>query len=80
MRISQTMEGHSGYDFPLPISVLLGNPFSLMPVMGTCAAYHDFHHSHNTGNYCSFFTVWDSVFDNNADYYAYLEESKDVKM
>jgi len=75
-RVSETMEGHSGYDFPLPVSILLGNMFRLIPVMGTNAAYHDFHHSKNVGNYSSFFTIWDTVFNSNADYYAYLKSEE----
>lgn len=63
----------------MPVSILIGNMFRLIPFMGTNAAYHDYHHSKNVGNYSSFFTVWDTVFGRNADYYAYLKEQQKLK-
>ena len=74
IRLAETMEGHSGYEFPISISVLLGNFTKLNPLMNTSARYHDFHHTHNVGNYSSFYTIWDTVFNSNTEYYAYLEE------
>jgi len=71
------VEGHSGYDFPMPISILLGNIFIIIPFIGISSEYHDFHHSKNTGNYSSFYSFWDSVFGCNADYYEHLKEIED---
>jgi sterol desaturase/sphingolipid hydroxylase (fatty acid hydroxylase superfamily) len=52
-RITETCDGHSGYDLPFM-------PFRLMPFAGTSAA-HDAHHSINTGNYGTFLRVWDPL-------------------
>jgi len=60
-RILETHDGHSGYEFPWSI-------FRLIP-FGTDATYHNFHHSKNVGNYSSFMTIWDTIFDSNKDYY-----------
>ena len=69
LRLLETEESHSGYDFPWTMWRLI--PF------GTGAVYHYFHHTHNVGNYSSFFTVWDTVFDSNKDFYEmYPEESR----
>lgn len=62
IRVFETHDGHSGYEFPW-------SPFRLIPFGGD-ATYHDFHHSKNVGNYGSFMTIWDSVFNTNKDYYA----------
>lgn len=37
--------------------------------MSGSAEYHNFHHSHNIGNYSSFFTYWDSIFGTNKAYF-----------
>lgn len=64
IRISETIDVHSGYDFSW-------SPYRLIPFSGS-AEYHDFHHTHNIGNYASFFTLWDTVFGNNSDFYQYM--------
>ena len=69
IRYIESTEGHSGYEFSW-------SPFRLIP-FGSDFAYHAFHHSHNVGNYSSFFTIWDSVFGQNKVYYQYLQERKD---
>lgn len=56
-RIAETVEGHCGYEFPWA-------PWGLFPMAGG-AAEHDAHHSINTGNYASFFTYWDKLFNTN---------------
>ena len=61
MRNCETMEGHSGYEFPW-------SPFHLLP-FGPGYSYHAYHHSQNIGNYCSFFTIWDTIFGTNKHYY-----------
>lgn len=54
VRIFETLDGHSGYEFSW-------SPYRLLP-FSTSAQYHDFHHSHNVGNFSSFFSIWDTVF------------------
>lgn len=61
LRHYETHEAHSGYEFPW--SIFRALPFT------TAESYHAFHHSKNVGNYSTFFTVWDNVFDSNAEYY-----------
>lgn len=51
VRLFHAYELHSG------IEVLI-NPLKLLP-FGTVPSYHDFHHSHNVGNYGGFFSFWD---------------------
>ena len=65
MRIAQSMEGHSGFAFPKPVSVALGHLFTLVPFLGTESAYHDFHHEKNVGNFSSFFSIWDTLSGTN---------------
>ena len=66
VRMIETTEGHSGYEFP-------GSPFYLLP-FGTGYAYHAFHHSKNIGNYSSFFTLWDTVCGDNETFYNWVED------
>jgi sterol desaturase/sphingolipid hydroxylase (fatty acid hydroxylase superfamily) len=54
IRIAETSDGHSGYDFPW-------SPFRILPFT-TNATYHDFHHLKNVGNYSSVFRIWDTIF------------------
>jgi sterol desaturase/sphingolipid hydroxylase (fatty acid hydroxylase superfamily) len=57
VRIFETLDGHCGYEFSW-------SPYRLLP-FSTSSQYHDFHHSHNVGNYSSFFSIWDTVFGQN---------------
>ena len=66
VRVSETADGHSGYDFPWSI-------FRVMP-FNTSAAYHDYHHLHNVGNYSSIFRLWDTVFGTNKHFYKHLDD------
>jgi sterol desaturase/sphingolipid hydroxylase (fatty acid hydroxylase superfamily) len=59
LRIWETVDAHSGYSFPFPLS-----PFSLFGV----ADQHDYHHSQNKGCYGSFFGLWDWICGTDADY------------
>lgn len=45
---------HSGYTFPWTPTALI--PFALND------EFHDFHHTHNVGNYGLYLRLWDSVF------------------
>lgn len=57
IRQIDSLDAHTGYDFPwCPLRLL---PFS------TSAEYHHYHHSKNIGNYCSFFTIWDTLCGTN---------------
>mmetsp|Transcript_18838 Transcript_18838/g.18815 ORF Transcript_18838/g.18815 Transcript_18838/m.18815 type:complete len:318 (+) Transcript_18838:31-984(+) len=64
IRLLETTDGHSGYDFSW-------SAFRLLPLSGS-ANYHNFHHSHNVGNYSSFFTYWDTICKTNTHYWRYL--------
>ena len=68
-RYLESVEGHCGYEFSW-------SPFRLIP-FASDYAYHSFHHSHNIGNYSSFFTIWDTVDGSNKVYYDFLKEMKE---
>lgn len=68
-RVHQTVQTHSGYDFPWAI-------FNIFPWQGGARA-HDFHHSHNQGMYGSGFScIWDSLCGTDVHYRKYLKEHK----
>jgi sterol desaturase/sphingolipid hydroxylase (fatty acid hydroxylase superfamily) len=71
LRITETIDGHCGYDFTW-------SPFRLLPLSGS-ARYHSFHHSHNQGNYSSFFTIWDTLCGTNKNYYKFIAKSEEQK-
>lgn len=64
----ESVEGHSGYEFPW-------SPFRIVP-FAVDDAYHAFHHSANIGNYSSFFTIWDTVWGSNKEYYTFLDQKE----
>ena len=68
VRILETTDGHCGYEFSW-------SPFRLLPLSGS-ANYHNFHHSHNVGNYSSFFTYWDTIFQTNKHYWRHLSRQE----
>ena len=57
------MDGHSGYD-------LWFMPFRYFPFRPG-AQVHNYHHSHNIGNYGSFFCIWDKICGTDMSYKAY---------
>jgi len=65
VRLYQTVEAHSGYNFPW-------NPTRFIPFWGG-AIFHDFHHETFTGNFSSTFTYMDRIFGTSKQYYARLE-------
>lgn len=67
-RLMETHECHSGYQFPW-------SPFNVFP-FSIESSYHNFHHLKNVGNYATFFTMWDSIFKTNRDYYKYIKVGK----
>jgi len=66
LRLFETVDGHCGYEFSW-------SPYRLMPLSGS-SIYHNFHHSHVSGNYGSFFTIWDTICGTNKDFYKYLSK------
>ena len=72
IRITETVETHSGYDFPF-------SPFKLIPY-GLSPDYHDYHHTNNIGNYGSFTTIWDTLFRTNLFYYKFLIRRQQKKI
>ena len=71
LRFIESAEGHSGYDFSW-------SPFHILP-FASDFGYHAYHHSHNIGNYSSFFTIWDTVFGSNKVYYEWKEQESLAK-
>ena len=69
LRIAETLDGHSGFVFPKPVQLLLGNFMALNPILGTEPRYHNYHHSKNMSNFGTFFIIWDTVFGSNKEYY-----------
>ena len=69
-RVTEGGDAHCGYEFPW-------SPFRLIPFSGILcvmlapASYHNYHHSHNKGNYATFFCIWDTIFGTNQSYYEY---------
>lgn len=61
IRVAESMDGHCGYEFSW-------SPYRLIP-FSTSASYHDFHHSHNVGNFSSMFSFWDTIFNTNKTFY-----------
>jgi sterol desaturase/sphingolipid hydroxylase (fatty acid hydroxylase superfamily) len=72
-KLWQSIDAHSGYNFPFPVS-----PFSYITTMD-CAPAHDYHHSHNKGNYGGFFIFWDWVFGTDESYGKFLDKQVGVK-
>lgn len=70
LRVFETIDGHCGYEFSW-------SPYRLLPFSGS-AEYHHFHHSHNVGNYSSFFYYWDSLCGTNKPYFKFKEIKKRV--
>jgi sterol desaturase/sphingolipid hydroxylase (fatty acid hydroxylase superfamily) len=68
MRLIETKDAHSGYEFPF--SMFRALPF-------TCGApYHNYHHLKNIGNYATFTWIWDWIFGTNKQFYDFVEQVK----
>ena len=63
MRVFETIDRHCGYEFSW-------SPYRLLPFSGS-SEYHHFHHSHNVGNYSSFFYYWDTLCGTNTSYFKF---------
>lgn len=71
VRIGESVDGHSGYEFSW-------SPYRLIP-FSSSASYHNFHHTHNVGNYSSFFSFWDTIYGTNKAYYNFMAKMKEAK-
>ena len=71
IRLSEAVDGHCGYDFWFV-------PFRYFPFRPG-ANVHDYHHSHNVGNYASFFTFWDWICGTDMSYRDYQERLTRLK-
>jgi len=60
IRIWETVDAHSGYEFPW-------SPWSLIKAVQGGSARHDFHHSHNIGNF-GLLHIWDWLMGTDAAY------------
>jgi len=72
LKLWQSIDAHSGYNWPFPVS-----PFSVIASMD-CAPAHDYHHSHNVGNFGGYFIFWDYMMGTDKAYTKHLkaEEKK----
>jgi len=66
VRVIQTVEVHSGYNFPWSMN-------NWMPFWGG-AKFHDYHHQTFNSNYSSTFIIWDNVFGTTDGYYAFIQK------
>jgi sterol desaturase/sphingolipid hydroxylase (fatty acid hydroxylase superfamily) len=70
LKLAQSIDAHSGYRFPFPIS-----PWSVLGIMD-CSFAHNYHHSHNSGNYGGYTIFWDWLMGTNTDYVRHQELRK----
>jgi sterol desaturase/sphingolipid hydroxylase (fatty acid hydroxylase superfamily) len=70
LRISETVDAHSGYNFQF-------SPFSFFPFQGG-AERHDFHHSNNVGCYGSFTIFWDYIMGTDAAFLEFQRKGKET--
>lgn len=70
-RASESLDVHTGYEFSWI-------PYRLIPFRGG-VAYHEYHHTHNIGNYSSFFTICDTIFGVNGAYRKYSKKVKQAR-
>jgi len=66
IRILETVDAHSGYDFPFAPHNLLG--------FLSGASRHDYHHSHNKGCFGAFTIFWDRLCGTDKDFLAWQEK------
>ena len=71
MRICETSDGHSGYEFSW-------SAFRLLPFSGS-SEYHNFHHLNTKGNFSSFFTFWDRILNTvNPSYVKFSKKKQEL--
>ena len=66
IKLWQSIDAHSGMVLPFPLT-----PWNLLPGMD-CARAHDYHHSHNVGNFGGFFMFWDWLMGTDSSYRKHL--------
>jgi sterol desaturase/sphingolipid hydroxylase (fatty acid hydroxylase superfamily) len=69
-RLIETNDGHSGYEFPITM-------FKAIPFMSE-PSYHNYHHLKNIGNYGSFTSIWDSIFQTNSEFFKYSQNAHKI--
>ena len=71
MRICETSDGHSGYEFSW-------SAFRLLPFSGS-SEYHNFHHLNTKGNFSSFFTFLDRILNTvNPSYVKFSKKKQEL--
>jgi sterol desaturase/sphingolipid hydroxylase (fatty acid hydroxylase superfamily) len=68
LRVWETFDLHCGFETPW-------SPYRLLP-FASSAEYHDFHHSHNLGNFSSMFSLWDTIYAKNTRYFEYYRNNR----
>ncbi len=68
IRLVESQDGHSGYD-------LWFMPFRYFPFRPG-AQVHDYHHSHNKGNYGSLSTFWDWLCGTDQSYKEFIKKNR----
>jgi len=68
LRIWETVDAHSGYNFPF-------SPWSVFPSIQGGADKHDFHHSHNVGNF-GMLHIWDPLMGTDKPYIAWQKKNE----
>lgn len=71
MRVIETKDAHCGFEFPFSM-------FKAIP-MNVGAAFHNFHHLKNTGNYATFTRIWDGMFGTDAAYRKQVLENENKR-
>ena len=70
IKLWQSIDAHSSLVLPFPLS-----PWNLFFGMD-CSGAHDFHHSHNVGNFGGYFIFWDWLCGTDAAYRRHLSTNK----
>jgi len=71
IRLSETIDAHSGYNFPF-------SPWRFIPLLHGGSDRHDFHHSHNIGNY-GMFSYLDRMFGTDKAYVEFKKKQQEQK-
>ena len=73
IKLWQSIDAHCGMILPPPLSL-----WNSLPGMD-CAGAHDYHHSHNVGNFGGFFMFWDWLCGTDQPYRRYLAQKEGRK-
>lgn len=80
LRLWQTIDVHSGYNFPWSANNLIpfwgGNTFNIVDIYSyySGADFHDYHHMAFVGNYASTFTYCDKIFGTDDKFWAWKKK------